>query len=455
MTWQGQPIANGWEYTDSESGAKIILDHLHPTSRGLEAWVELRVNGAPNPVSFGRKDLMAPTSAAVFEKEASKKAGKVNWAEGLDVAFYSAISADREGGETVDLAEIEPGPIEWLLYPFVEKGGHTRIIAPGGSGKSYFALACGLAVATGHPGYVGVKPTAEPGPILYLDWETEETTHARRLRALCAGASQPLPSKGLIIYQNHSRPLHRSADQVHRIVDKFGVVMVVVDSVMLARGAGGQERAEDSTLRMFEALRAFTVPALLIDHKSKEDMAKKRRGGYGSIVNENAVRSQWEMTRLTPLTKQKRAFVLTHEKHNNTSKHTPMGYQFTVVEESTRDGTWAKLAVFERVSSSELTDTMTDVADRIVSLMLGGSEPMPVRKITEMLGNVSEGTVRARLNQDARFVNVSPNMSKKGLWDLADREGMHLEMATDETDEPDVPATSPPAVENGWTGEVY
>ena len=64
-----------------------------------------------------------------------------------------------------------------------------------------------------------------------------------------------------------------------------------------------------------------------------------------------------------------------------------------------------------------------DMPDRIAALLGAGSEPMPVNKIADMLYGHEEGkgkraSIRARLNQDRRFKNVSQGQT--GAWVLAD-----------------------------------
>lgn len=441
MTWRGSPIAHGWEY-EHDSGARIVLDHLHRTSNGFYAWVELRI-GEGRPIVFGRKDIMAPRAAGTFAKDAAEKDDTVPWSDGISQAFYEVIQADREGATTIDLARWEPGPTQWILKPLIEQGGHTRLIAPGDSGKSFFALACGLAVATGDARAIGAKP-AVTGPVLYLDWETDVNTHARRLRALARGLDSPMPDKDLLIYQEHTAPLYRVAHQIHRTIDTYGVVLAIVDSVMLARGAGG-DKAEDSAIRLFEALREFTVPAMLIDHKSKEAMAKGRRGGYGSVVNENTVRLQWEMTKILPIGSDRKAFVLASEKHNNTGRLPPLGYQFQARTNS------ELVARFTRVEADEITGAVesSDLASRIAYLLSGSNEPLSVKQVAADLGD-KEPSVRATLNaREDMFENRGTKA--KGLWMVKDEfrdEGEQVELAAYE------PPVEPPPAE-GWDGEVF
>jgi RecA-family ATPase len=77
----------------------------------------------------------------------------------------------------------------------------------GGTGKSFFGLALGVTQATGWP--VLGELDGEPGPVLYLDWEADEGTHAERLAAITLGAD--VPEAPAIYYRRMVASLKESA----------------------------------------------------------------------------------------------------------------------------------------------------------------------------------------------------------------------------------------------------
>jgi hypothetical protein len=409
VTWESQPIPGGWEFKNGT--ASIILDYIYPIGRGLEAWVELRVNGSEIPVAAGRRDLTTADAAAPFLRQLSDS--ETNWAEGLRSAFYFAIQADRDGAATLDLATVTPEGLLFLVDPIIESGGNTRLIAPGGSGKSLLALAVVLTVVTGSHRFLGLG-AGVTGPVLYLDWETNAGTHAQRLRALCDPLSLPVPDRNLIFYRNERGPLARSIQAVSRAVRTSGAVMLVVDSAKMAAGPSGQSSGEESTLSMYTALRELGLPALIIDHKNREDMAKGRRGGYGSIYMENLARLQWEFTSLQDQPGRKR-FVLELTKENNVGRKPSLGFELVTAG----DQSGITTATFSQVSP-DLVRAGDDsgLSDRIASLFLTSPEPLDVVRIAELLGE-SGDTVRARLNRDSRFLNVNEGRrGRRGVWRL-------------------------------------
>lgn len=297
-----QQIGSAYEFWDDDTGALFRIDYLHPHSKGIDAWCEIWWNGPGPPESgvktFGRFDLMGARTVSTLAKQAAAKTPipEARWNEILTSSIYDVIQGYLLGDKPVfldaDLDDVEEATPRWLLRPFVSGSGATSLVAPGGSSKSYLSLAISLAIATGNGRVFGGMKPMKQGPVLYLDWEDTEAEHRKRMAALMRGAD--MTEQGMVIYRQERAPLYRSIVAVEKLVARYGVVLVVIDSVMLARG--GDAFSPEATLMLFDALRQLGVPALLIQHKSLEAMRKKLRGSYGSVVNDNSARLVWEAT---------------------------------------------------------------------------------------------------------------------------------------------------------------
>ena len=217
----------------------------------------------------------------------------LDWDGLLTQAAAITLRRYREGSPLVDLAtEPTEVPSRYLLPPFVARDGATVWAADGGTGKSVLALAAALSVASALP-LLNAYPH-QVGPVLYLDWEADEETHRERLwalwRELDTGVPPPLES---IHYVYQTASLHELATTLRRRVAETGAVLVVIDSLGLARG-GAPEDAE-ATIRTFRAIRSLGVPALCIDHVSKAQREGhvKRKTAIGSIYTRNSARLVW------------------------------------------------------------------------------------------------------------------------------------------------------------------
>ncbi len=413
MTWEPQPIPGGWEFIDTEHGARIIIDYLVPVGRGLEAWVELRVDGTELPLSSGTRNLMLAGATAPFLTNIPES-DPIRWAVGLQQAFYQTIETWRKGSDTLDLVTVEPQDINWLVDPLVNADGSTRLIAAGGSGKSLLAMAIALTVSSGSHKFLGLQPDHQ-APVLYLDWETNANTHARVIRALCGPVNLSLPERGMLMYRNEAgNTLTRSAQAVRRAADQCGAEMIIIDSSKMAAGVSQTGSGEDTTLGLFAAIGQIGRPAVIVDHKSAEAIRRERRGGYGSVISTNLSRLEWEFIKSQQVNPTTKRFVLSLEKENNVGPLPPLGFQLV----TTGGSHGIDSARFTRVDPSTIHDpTINTVTDRLLALFDVSTEPMSVKRINEMVPDVSASALRSALSRDKRFVNVTEGESgKTGLW---------------------------------------
>ena len=382
------------------SGVHIICDRLTPTSDGLRAWVEVRWND--KVIAYGNYNLMGPRTAQGLIKDARESVNaKVDWANIIKGHLYEVILQHLAGADPVVLADVPKREgAKWLLRPLVGTTGASSIIGFGGSLKSFLALSCAAGVSTGLARFTGEKPTTT-GPVLYLDWEADAETHSERLKALCK-AQDVDPPNG-ILHRAEAAPLARSVGAISRLVNEQGIVMLVVDSVMLARG--GDAFGPEDTTRLYAAIRDIGIPALLIDHKAKH--SKKTDGSYGSIANENSARLQWVITSLKD---DGDVFTmrLRQHKRNNVNRIGDIAYRYTF----TRDGDDLE-AVDLKPINPKTVKPMEDksVRVRVWEYLLddGGKTPTEIAEFLE----TPAPQVRARLKD---LSNQGLASSMNGHW---------------------------------------
>jgi hypothetical protein len=250
----------------------------------------------------------------------------MDWFDGLEWLCQHVIIGE-ERGENIDEVGMDaptPPNDRWCVEPLVMKGRPALLFGPGGVGKSLIALTCGLSVAYGREIIPGVPPSVH-GPVLYLDWETTKDVINDRIQNIASG-HHFVPTRNSIYYRHCVRPLASDAEELSAIVAAKGIVLVIVDSSAYAMGAQGEYGdANESILRMHEALRIIGVTSLIVDHVNKTDA--KAKGGaatpYGSAYKTNAARVSWEV-RKEPSTEGLR-ISLYHAKSNDTALLPPIG----------------------------------------------------------------------------------------------------------------------------------
>lgn len=406
-----------------EAGIRIIFDYLHPTSKGLEAWCEVRwVGNVPDPklLTFGRWDLMGSTTVKRMADQAAIDSPKIGNDTGeamrgmIRAAVYDMIQTHLEGKETVTLAHIEPEKQQWLLRPLLEAGTSTRIIARGGATKSLLALAIGVTVCTGRTKLLGVKPS-QPGPVLYLDWEADQGTHAVRLHALCKGAGFDPPDN--LHYEHHDQSLHRAIHGIARSVAEYEPIAIVIDSNAMARGGTGGGGQEDTTMDMHAALRQLQLPAVILDHKSDDKIRRGVKGGYGSVFNQNLARLEWEYVRIQQV-EDTTSVALSLEKANNIRTGLEMAFEMRFVNIGEGDDRHLDQIKMRPIAPATVTampgpDQARTWKDRIYWLLQAEGVPLVTADIADRLDG-SESTIRKELNRHSVFRNVA--VDGLGKW---------------------------------------
>jgi len=366
---------------------------------------ELAISTQDNKIFRGRVNLLAPRTIKTIANSLADRAAGVDWPSLLSDAASRVVDLYRDGSPPLDMREFtDPGNGEWLLEPYLEQLGTTLLYGQGGIGKGWFALAAALTVASGKP-LVG-EPSLV-GPVLYLDWEADPTETFRRIEKLCAGAGINRPA---LFYRYETASLYSIVDAIARFVVDQRIVLVVVDSVGMAR-AGAPESAED-TIRLFSAMRRLRVPVLAIDHLSKQMInGRAAKMAFGSVYSTNAARIAWlaegnERDGTVSLQ-------LRNTKRNNGPKARPRAVSVTM------KGRRAELSIgdLERITQRVIEDSETNLADRLVALirLLG---PLTNRVAGEKLGVESDVIGLTARRRKHLFVNISSG--RDNIWALVD-----------------------------------
>lgn len=399
-----------------EEGVEIILDRLHANREGgLRAELTIRVVAPFTPSQVHEGLLNMPTGGRTRSEimkacEHRLPDSGVDWDRMLQQASRLAIAHWRGGEPVVDLAALanEPteGRLRYLLDPVILESGLNMLYGDGDTTKSVQALFWAVAVASGYE-LAGLKPSVRV-PVLYLDWEDDQGTHAERLRAICRGFDQPLNLTGQLHYQRHVAPLGTLAPTVRLLIKKLHIGLVIVDSLGMA--CGGDPRDPGPVLDAMRAARSFRVPVVFVHHLSKSEKDKSK--AYGSIYATTLIRHSWYCRRSDDdqSPDQVRVRLQNYKRNRGQARQNKLAFRF-FFENSEGDKGLERVLV-DSISLQEVADLSGSRADQIEALMGGGSEPFSIPAIAELLTEaegetVTESAVRALLNRsNGRFIKV-------------------------------------------------
>lgn len=226
------------------------------------------------------------------------------------------IDHENRPVDVVSLAKSTPAPpTPWLIDGVLPCNRPTILYGAGGVGKSIFAAAVAVAIQAGVKHWLGY-PVMQ-ADVLYLDWETDESDIASRIRAAANGLKVPVPD---VQYASLVRPIEDRVDQLARLVAEKKIGLVIIDSVGMAMSSakdGGD--ASETAIRFFRALRALNAAVLAIDHVSGDDMRRGTAGAakpYGSVYKWNSARNAFELRQRKDPDQDGAHLVMKHRKSN-------------------------------------------------------------------------------------------------------------------------------------------
>jgi len=398
-------LLDSYRFSWAEEGVDIIADRLHQEKDGLKC--ELTVSTSRQPkaglLRQGNFNLSSTTTRSQWEKSLDQRMPEVDWYAVMEQLCALSLKRWRDGEPVLDLACVEGrSGLPFLLPPFIVEGASSVLFAEGGTGKSLFALAMCISIATGED-VLGVYPT-RLGPTLYLDWEWDAESHAERLHAICKGHGIDLP-KNTVHYRHEVAPIWDAAPAIRRHIAELGAVFVVVDSLGFARG--GEPESADLTLKTFAAFRTFGVPVLALDHVAKNATDKKH--SFGSVYTTNAARITWRADAVKEEGDTRIVVGLSNQKANGRFQK-PRGY---VIEMDTDADDKLKAVTFTPSDPQDLPGftKALPMRDQLKVILRAAGRPMSVADlhlaVTAEGGSWTLESVRVCLNRNkGMFVRV-------------------------------------------------
>lgn len=186
---------------------------------------------------------------------------------GLWERWMGRYQAELIGGDP------ELGPPEFMLAPYVMRGGGTIFFAPPGRGKSYLALLMAISIDAGCDHLWGVKQA----PVLFINLERSTTSIRRRVTQVnCVLGLEP--SRPLRFLNARGRSLSDVVDGAKAIIDRDGVEVVFLDS--LSRAGFGDLKDNRPGNSIMDALNGLSETWLALGHTPRNDPSHL----YGTIM---------------------------------------------------------------------------------------------------------------------------------------------------------------------------
>ncbi|HEV8536019.1 MAG TPA: AAA family ATPase [Candidatus Limnocylindria bacterium] len=267
-----------------------------------------------------RFNLMSSQARSTLAKALASRDDDLDWYDLIESMCFVVRERYRNGEPSIDMRDYTPtGRPRWLIEPFLEHGGPTVFFGDGDSGKTMMAIAIAVTCATGIPVFGQLQ--GEPGPVLYVDYETDEETFYERLTAICAGAG--VRERPPIYYRRQGSSLRDAAPSIRREIDERRIRAVTIDA--LGQACGDDPQAPDVVLGLFNVIRSFRVPTLGVDHVAKN--ASDQGKAFGSVYKHNGPRVTWLVEKAQEEGASSFVVALVNKKRNNGIKRPRLGYR--------------------------------------------------------------------------------------------------------------------------------
>lgn len=401
LAWQNHGIAMG-------------LERLKERSDGLRAEITVESGIAGRVVGPVDLNILSSESQTRFANVCAKRVnglGSEVW-HALVIQACSIVAKQfREPTPTIDLSTVaHAGPIEYIVPGLIPKGETTVMYGDGESAKSLLALRIAFSVALGHDLPWGSSPRR--GNVLYLDWETNDTTVAKRLRGISLGEVCATPR---IQYRQCFRSLSDELPHIKEEISKKDIDLVIVDSIGFAASGA---LVEDETARTaMNALRNMTpATRLVVAHVSRAgaEATSGKTKPFGSAFFWNGMRSGFEVRRSdeggsdSPID-----LGIYHWKSNDGRHVKPFGLSVTFDTEG--EG-----ILFEQSDIDDVPDlaARTPLSQRIRNLLR--KTAMSTLDLSVELA-VPENTLRTTLGRMEGVVRLEPGggRGKSSTWGLS------------------------------------
>jgi RecA-family ATPase len=399
--WRFERVGLGYRVAAPELQTEIRVSRLKRSGGELHGEIMVKANlagvktvdGVMHVARFNLSSSSTRNSLAkLLESRTPGQIQRMDWFDGLETLCQKVMLAETTGQPYIEVGTtpVTAKTDRYVIDPLVPANVTSLLYGPGGSGKSIIALACAMSVQN-HREIIPGLPPAITGNVLYLDWETDGPVINERVQAIATGAGF---TSSAITYRRCIRPLAEEAEEIANAVAERDIVFMVIDSAGMAMGASGEHGdSNESTLRLFDAIRHIGISTQVIDHVSKQEMRSKGKVQgllpYGSIYKVNLARSAWEVRNGTSEDDETVRLALIHTKANDSRLKPQIGLE---VDWQPGQITFhaAEVATLEPMSDDEHS------VDVIMSLLSDGKprKPPEIIKATGIKANTVYRTLK-------------------------------------------------------------
>ena len=278
----GQVVMDFTEIMRSRQSFEVVLNvTLHHTAEGVMPSFEQRL------------DINSQSAVATLATTLNKAYGKEhNWVLMLNRAGNALKRLIVQEKKPL-MAKEEITPVDFLLFPFLQKNSSNMVFADSEVGKSFFALYMAATCVEQRDFFA--FPT-KPFRTLYLDYEDDYDTFSFRLHSICTGNGLDFSKvRESIKYHKPDGDMVDEAEIVARMVEEEKFDVIIIDAGSSA--TGGDPLNATPVIKLFDALEKVPCTKLIIHHEGKLTEGKNDgQAVYGTTFWKARIRVGWRLS---------------------------------------------------------------------------------------------------------------------------------------------------------------
>ena len=378
-------------YIVSDTDVEIKFSNISVDKAGINALVRI-FNKLPvrKLISTVRLNLLAPRSITTLANQLSNLYPN-DWHNILQASVTQVAEATMCPPEPEALNLTDNTAPTFLVDNFLLEQAPILWFAPGGSGKSFLALALAICIENGWD-FFG---DCQPANALYLDWETDIREMNRRASLLVGGLTEVYETSKEKIrlpgYMRMDLPFVNAIDGLIETCYNHNIKFTIIDSVAPAQSADLNSPAD--TTKFFTAVRKLNtagITTLMVTHVSKGEKkdGNAKRTPFGSVFFENFPRLTWELR--SEYDEQNKSFLFgIFCRKSNVGKLEPKGIRMTFLSSKVE-------MEYVDPEETEINDEKQTLSNLILALL--EEKDMSVKEISDVL-QANPGSVRTILNR--------------------------------------------------------
>jgi hypothetical protein len=243
-----------------------------------------------------RIDINSQSAVATLSTQLNKGLGKdSNWVLMLNKAGNALKKLINEEQRPLKASE-ELKPVEFLLFPFMQKGSSNMIFADSEVGKSFFGLYMASCAASGQK---MLEYSTNITRTLYLDYEDDYDTFSYRLHSICNGNGLDFEKvRNEVQYYKPQGDMVDESEIIAKMVVEHGFDLIIIDAGSSA--TGGDPLNATPVIKLFDSLEHIPCTKLIIHHEGKATEGKTDgQSVYGTTFWKARIRVGWRLNSIS------------------------------------------------------------------------------------------------------------------------------------------------------------